>query len=349
MVKAAKQPEAKLAFVGDLMLGRLVSQHLRRRDPEWAWGDLIGLMQDADAVFGNLECSVTRFNGVWRRSPKTFHFRADPAMIDVLRAGNVRFVSLANNHALDCEEQGLFETIGLLDQAGIAHAGAGADGNAAAAPTFVRAGPLNVAALAVTDNMPEAGATETEAGVNYVAPDTEESGPSGADIQRARAGGADLVVVSAHLGPNMVIEPAPALRSYKRRLAARGADIVHGHSAHVIQGLERVTSALIMHDTGDFVDDYAVEPSLRNDLSFLFLVDAAKTGVKGVTLVPVRLYMAQVRLAPPTDADWICTRMQALSRAFGVTLERTPQGLRVEFPGNGGGPGALSKASEAAT
>lgn len=342
MVQAAKQ--ATLAFVGDLMLGRLVSQHLRRRDPEWAWGDVLGLLQDADAVFANLECAITHFNNTWRRSPKASHFRAELAMIDVLRAGNIRFVSLANNHVLDCEREGLIETIDVLDRAGIAHAGAGADGASAAAPAFFNVGPLKVAAFAVTDNTPETGATEGEPGVAYVAPDIEESGPAQAEIEHARAGGADVVVVSAHLGTNMIEAPSAAFRAYKRRLALRGADIVHGHSAHVVQGLERAARALILHDTGDFIDDYAVDPALRNDLSFLFLVDAAKDGLKRLRLVPVRLYMAHVRLAPSADADWICNRMRMLSQALGVALERTPLGLELDLAMNGaglGGPSAM--------
>jgi poly-gamma-glutamate synthesis protein (capsule biosynthesis protein) len=311
------------------MLGRLVNRYYRRHKSEWFWGDIIDLLQGADAVFGNLECAITTHESPWRRSPKAFHFRADPACIEALKAGNVRFVSLANNHALDFETAGLLDTIRHLDDAGIAHAGAGADAAQAAAPAFVRVGPLTAAVFAVTDNMAEARAEEHAPGLNYVRPGAEASGPSANDIARARARGGDLVVVSAHLGPNMVSAPSPALAAYKRRLAARGADFVQGHSAHVPQGLERVDGGLIMHDTGDFLDDYAVDPDLRNDLSFIFLVDADKHGLKRVRLVPVRLRVAQTNRAAPEEADWICTRMQERSRAFGAELLRTEEGLEL--------------------
>jgi poly-gamma-glutamate synthesis protein (capsule biosynthesis protein) len=33
----------------------------------------------------------------------------------------------------------------------------------------------------------------------------------------------------------------------------------------------------VLYDLGDFIDDYAVDPRLRNDLSLLFLVDSATT------------------------------------------------------------------------
>jgi poly-gamma-glutamate synthesis protein (capsule biosynthesis protein) len=322
---------ARLAFVGDLMFGRLVSQQLRRRDPEWFWGDALGLLKDADAVFGNLECAITTRDEEWRRSPKEFHFRADPACVDVLKAGNIRFVSLANNHALDFETHGLLDTIRHLDEAGIAHAGAGLNCDTAAAPAFIRAGPIQVAAFAVTDNMPEAGATEGEPGIRYVEAREDPSAPASADLDRARCGGVDLIVVSAHLGPNMVVRPSGRVRAYKRDLVARGADLVHGHSAHVVQGLERTAAGLILHDCGDFIDDYAVDPRLRNDLSILFLVEATKAGIERVRLIAVRLHMAQVRLAEPPQADLILGRVQMLSQEFGLEPVRTEEGLQLDF------------------
>jgi poly-gamma-glutamate synthesis protein (capsule biosynthesis protein) len=324
---------ATLAFVGDLMFGRLVDQELHRRDPEWFWGDVLGVLRGADAVFGNLECAVTTREEQWRRTPKTFHFRAHPACVDVLKAGNVRFVSLANNHALDFETAGLFDTIHHLEKAGIACAGAGADAQKAAAPALVRVGALTVAVFAVTDNMPEAGAAESDPGVCYVDAEGASGDPSASDIAAARALGADLVVVSAHLGPNMLVHPVPALRVYKQRLVASGADLVYGHSAHVVQGLERIGRALVLHDTGDFIDDYAVDEKLRNDLSFVFLVEATKAGFERIRLVPVRLYLAQTRLAAPDEAEWLCARMQDLSREYGVELARTEEGLSLELSG----------------
>jgi len=334
---APVHPDATLAFVGDVMLGRLVNRELQRRDPEWFWGDVLDLLKNADAVFANLECAITTSETRWRRSAKEFHFRADPRSIAVLKAGNVRFVSLANNHLLDFETRGLLDTIRHLDEAGIAHAGAGGNVTAAAAPAFVQAGKLTVAAFAVTDNMPEAAAGEASPGICYVDPQHEDSGPTQAAFAAARNAGADLVVVSAHLGPNMLDRPSPAIRAYKRRLAARGAHLIHGHSAHVVQGLERIGASLILHDAGDIIDDYAIDPDLRNDLSFIFLLDVTKSELRRVRLVPVRLYMAQVRHAPPDDAAWICNRMQALSRHLGVDLRRTQDGLQLDFSDNNTG------------
>ena len=46
----------KLAFVGDVMLGRQVSGWLREYGPDQMLGDVRPQLRRADAVFGNLEC-----------------------------------------------------------------------------------------------------------------------------------------------------------------------------------------------------------------------------------------------------------------------------------------------------
>ena len=92
-----------LAFMGDVMLGRGVNLELRQRSPETFWGDVLPLLRSVNAAIANLECAITAHEQPWSKTPKVFHFRADPAAVEVLRAGNIRCVSLANNHSLDFE------------------------------------------------------------------------------------------------------------------------------------------------------------------------------------------------------------------------------------------------------
>ena len=75
---------------------------------------------------------------------KAFYFRADPLVLDALKAGNFRCVALANNHMLDFGDQGLADTPKHLDAAGIAFAGAGADADEAMEPTVFDAGQTKV-------------------------------------------------------------------------------------------------------------------------------------------------------------------------------------------------------------
>ncbi len=314
------------------MLGRLVSAQLRKgRRPEICLGNLAALLNAADGVIANLECAITTHHQEWQRTPKVFHFGADPRAMEVLNAGNVRAVSLANNHILDFEIAGLNDTLEYLDQAGIAHAGAGRSEAEAFAPARFNLGDVNIALFAVTDNEAPFAAGSASAGTAYIdlTNAARAQQPSVAEIAQVRAAGAELVILSCHLGPNMVLEPSAAIRNYRRAAVDVGIDIVHGHSAHVVQGVERVGHSLLLHDTGDFLDDYAVEPEMRNDLSFVFVIETACAQLRRLTLVPVSLGCGEVHHANARESDYLCARTQQLSAKFGTDLFRTAEGLEL--------------------
>src|SRR5918912_3829972 len=136
-----------VALTGDVMLGRGVNETLSEVRPEEPWGDTLPLLLSADLRIINLECAVTEHERPWSRTPKVFHFRADPTTVDVLRAARVDACSLANNHTLDFEERGLLDTLAHLEAAGIRHAGAGRDEHEAASPTLLPALEERVALL----------------------------------------------------------------------------------------------------------------------------------------------------------------------------------------------------------
>lgn len=322
---------ARIAFLGDVMLGRLVSDQLRRgRRPESCWGDVAPLLQNCDGVVANLECAITSHDQPWLRAPKMFHFGADPMAVEVLKRGNVRAVSLANNHVLDFEVAGLLDTLENLDRAGIAHAGAGRSEGEAFTPARLRLGDLEVALFAVTDNEPAFAAKGNDPGTAYVDLDVPAPPlPIRAEIAADWRGGADLTILSCHLGPNMVTKPSPEIRDYHRKAAHHGFDIIHGHSAHLTQGVERMGGSLLLHDTGDFIDDYAIDPVLRNDWSFVFMLEADRSGPSRLALIPVILSFAEVHLAKPEEAGALCERMMKQSARFGTAFTRTAEGLEL--------------------
>ncbi len=320
-----------LAFIGDVMLGRLVNEQIPGRQPDAFWGSVLPVLRSADAVFANLECAITEHTRRWSRTPKVFHFRADPPAVEVLRAANIRFVSLANNHLLDFEEAGLLDTLRHLDAAGIKHAGAGRNLEEAMAPAMVDVAGFKVGVIALTDNEPPFAAQPDRPGTFFAAIDAAPEVIELVEerIAHLRREGADLVVLSLHWGPNMVAAPQRRFLTFARKMVGRGVDLIHGHSAHVFHGVELRDGRLILYDTGDFLDDYAVHPALRNDWSFIFLVEAGATGIRRLRMVPVRLGFARVDLATGAEFKDIVRRMRMLSADFGTTLEVTDEGLEI--------------------
>ncbi len=111
----------------------------------------------------------------------------------------------------------------------------------------------------------------------------------------------------------------------------RGVDIFHGHSAHLFQGVEQYKQGLILYDTGDFLDDYAVDPVLRNNWSFVFLVEVSNRGLYKLCLIPVFLSYTQVDLVKGEEFTAICQRMQFLCANFNTNIVQTAEGLEVNL------------------
>jgi hypothetical protein len=71
---------------------------------------------------------------------------------------------------------------------------------------------------------------------------------------------------------------------------------------------------------GDFLDDYAVDPVLRNDLGLLFLVTLDGGGPSRLEAVPLKLDYCYTRLADGEDARWIRGRFRSACAEFGTEV-----------------------------
>ena len=328
----------RIGLTGDVMLGRIVDEYQMRRPVTAVWGDLTDRLRALDGLFVNLECCLSTRGRPWRRTDRTFLFRADPDWaVPALDRAGVDCCALANNHVLDFEEEALLDTLDHLDDADIARAGAGRTRAEAFEPAAVSVGDLDVAFVSLTDNTPEYAATSTSPGTAYVEFDLEDEATRSVvrdTLARARAHDPDLVVASLHWGPNMVEAPPDRFRAFARWLVEAGVDVVHGHSAHVVQGIEVHRGRPILYDTGDFVDDYAVDRRLRNDRSFLFELSVSGAGIPvELVLSPTEIYDCAVHRAGPEAAEWLRDRMRELSAPFGTAFGRDGERLVLDLGG----------------
>jgi poly-gamma-glutamate capsule biosynthesis protein CapA/YwtB (metallophosphatase superfamily) len=311
----------KLALVGDVMLGRLVNQALRRKAPVFPWGDTLPILESADWRACNLECVISD------RKPsilpgKVFHFRSDARNIAVLTAARIDAVSLANNHTLDYGEEALADMLELLDQAGVGHSGAGRNFAEAMRPAVSRVGGLRIGMLACTDNEPGWAARPASAGLFYVPAGAadERTGPLLESVRRARSQ-VDLLIVSLHWGPNWGTAPPPTHVRLAKRLIEAGADVVFGHSGHVVRAIEIYRGKPIIYCAGNFIDDYAVDEIERNDQSFIFVLEIEQERIARVRLYPTVIDGFHASIAHGREADDILDRMRRLCERFGSCLK----------------------------
>jgi len=310
-------PKLVIGLAGDVMIGRGVDYVLSRKDYSYVWGNVLPALRTTDLNIVNLETTLTNSN---KKVFKTFNFKATPDKIKSLTEARITIVNLANNHILDFSEEGLAETIQTLNASGIKFVGAGKNVREAAKPVIILKNNISIGVLGYTDNEPGWKAGAFTGGVNYIniysKNDRNKVLLSIEQLQKET----NIVIVSIHWGPNMKEAPDKHLIDFAHEMTQHGADIIHGHSAHNFQGIEIYDQKLIFYDTGDFVDDYVVDPELKNDHSFFYLVELDKRGIIKAGLIPVLISNCQVNLATEEDYKWSLQRMQYLSAKFKTTV-----------------------------
>jgi hypothetical protein len=298
----------KLGLTGDTMLGRKVGVAIAESGPESLVAeDVVAVAREADLLVLNLECCISERGERWSDPEKPFFFRAPPAAAAMLRTLGVDCVTLANNHALDFGAEALLDTFEHLRAAGIDWVGAGADRERARAPAVFESDGLRLAVFGCSDHPAEYAAGAHSPGIAYGLEWLPQA------IKRADA---DAVLVMPHWGPNMAPEPLASIRRSADILSGAGAALVAGHSAHVFHGVEEGR----LYDLGDFLDDYAVDVQLRNDLGLLFLVDLDHEGPARLEAVPLKLEYCHTRLATGNDSELIGRRFHEACHVLGTEV-----------------------------
>jgi poly-gamma-glutamate synthesis protein (capsule biosynthesis protein) len=308
------------------MLGRGVAEHLATHPVRSLFGeDLLEVLAGTDGMLVNLECCISSRGSPW--PGRVFHFRAPPIAVDALTLLGVRWVTLANNHALDYGQAALLDTLEHLRRSGIAAAGAGENTTTARAPVRIDLDGTAMTLLSFTDHPLEYAAGPHRPGVAYA--DIHQGLPEwlGDTVRRLSRESAPLLV-SPHWGPNMTSYPPGYIRGAAADLRAAGTALIAGHSAHVFHGV----TDHVLFDLGDFVDDYATNPVLRNDLGLLWLLSVKDTVGTAVEAVPLHLGYCHTTLARGDDATWIRSRFRQACAALGTDVVDTDSGLLVRLP-----------------
>jgi poly-gamma-glutamate capsule biosynthesis protein CapA/YwtB (metallophosphatase superfamily) len=314
-----------VALAGDTMLGRSVARTLTRTPPEALVApEVRAALGEADLVVLNLECCISDRGRPWDAPGKPFFFRAPPRAVELLALLGTDCVTLANNHALDYGLDALADTLDHLATAGMAVFGASADLEQARRPTILATGELRVAVLGVTDHPADFAAGPDRPGVAFA--DLARQMPDWL-LQTVREADAEVVLVTPHWGPNMTSAPVGHVRRAATALVDAGATLVAGHSAHVPHGV----AGPVLYDLGDFLDDYRVDPRLRNDLGLLFLVTLDGRGPVRLEALPLKLEYCHTRLASGEDAAWMRRRFRSACAALDTTVEEEAGRLLINW------------------
>ncbi|MGW5386681.1 CapA family protein [Nocardia sp. NPDC003963] len=251
--------------VGDLVLDE--------PGPESYFAPSARLLRAADIAIGHIE--VPHSTSTVQASTDVPAPPADPKALEAVTDAGFDIVTLAGNHLYDVGTEGVLDTIRYSRAAGLKTAGGGANLAAAREPAVHEAAGWRVGVLSYNCVGPRVSwAASQKAGAAYVNVLThyelESATPGGpptvytfvapdslaqmkSDIRALRAE-VDIVVVALHKG----IGHTPAvLADYESPLAQSavdaGADMVIGHHAHIMRGIEMYRGKPIFHGLGNFV------------------------------------------------------------------------------------------------
>ncbi len=260
-----------------------------RQNPDECFALAAETLRTGDVVFCQLECNLTE-RGV--RLPQARHtHRSTRAAAAAFKKAGFTTVSFCGNHCMDWGPEGFFDTIGNLKGEGLSVVGVGADIHQARAPVIEEANGVKTAFLAYSSILPMSywaeekrpGCVPLRAHTVYEQIEHDQPGTPArihtfahagdlaalvADIKAARQK-ADAVVVSLHWGIHFV--PA-TLADYQREVAYAaidaGADLILGHHAHILKGIEVYRGKVIFYSLGNFAVDLRMTPEHAASKSF---------------------------------------------------------------------------------
>lgn len=319
-----------------------------------------GYLGQVDVAFTNLEVAIAPpGHSLTPRSASAVP--APPVVLDCLKSMGFNLLSLANNHSLDLQQDGIGVTIEQVRERGLAHAGTGADAAAAAAAGILDTPQGKVALVAMATGAsqladPETWAAPGRPGVNYL-----ELLPDGRlnpqhrnrilDAVRAAANESSLVIVYHHnhewgepvgsgLPPDRErrigrFETQPWSVDWAHELIDAGASIYVAHGDPSLHGVEIYKGKLILYGLGNYIFESVGGNDRYGPLAYMSAVATAEFSSGQLVSAAFRpLILSTVTqdgaprgapyLAEGAEAEVILFRLVDQSRRHGVTLEVDP-------------------------
>ncbi len=293
-----------IGFAGDTSF----THGLHGRDP---LGSIAAELAAPDVMIVNLETTVAEPE-VGKAIQKRFTFKSPPVTAELLASAGVDIAALANNHALDYGPDAVVRTIEILDAAGVASAGTGRSRDEAYAAHRFEVAGWDLAVLSfsrVPCDSPEPGESYIEE-VAWACPQFQELTKAAV----AAAADADFTVVMVHWGVQRELCPAAHQRDLATRWIESGADAVIGSHPHVLQGVEKIENAWVVHSTGNFAF-----PSARNASSYSAIFTLTVTAQEQqLAAIPIRIVDGRPVIA---DASRDGILEDLTERSFGYAFE----------------------------
>ncbi|WP_240259917.1 CapA family protein [Clostridium perfringens] len=214
---------------------------------------------------------------------------APTSSIEGFKSMKVDFLTLANNHIMDQDVQGLASTINLLKSNKILYAGAGANIKEASKPFFMKFENIKIGIYCCAEHEFSI-AEKDKAGANPF--DPLESLDHISQLKEE----SDIVIVLYHGGKEHYRYPSPALQKTCRKMVDKGADLVVCQHSHCIGCEENWKNGKIVYGQGNFLFDKSTSEYWETSLLIELSINT-KSLEKNIEYIPIVKIDNTVRLA----------------------------------------------------
>ena len=234
-IKGPKKDQHNIALLnfGDAMFDREVKNVMNQGiDPfEYIKGIEGNFLKGVDYISLNLEGPITSTNQCQKKS---YCFKFEPKIANLLSWNNINIVNLANNHIFDCYEQGIEDTKEYLDALGVDYFGQADLSNSYVVKEL---NEKKIAFLGIDQ-------TITPIAMDHFY-----------DLIKQLKEDNNYVVVNIHWGYEYSFSPSKIQKQTAYNLIDSGADVVIGHHSHVVQPVEIYNNRAIFYSLGNFIFD----------------------------------------------------------------------------------------------
>jgi poly-gamma-glutamate synthesis protein (capsule biosynthesis protein) len=247
-----------------------------REDPGSIFEHVTDILSRGDIAFCQLDAVLSE-----RGTPlpqARLPCRINPQTARAIKDAGFDVVSFASNHCMDWGREAFFDTINALEEEGLSVIGVGKNIEDARKPTIIECKDTRIAFLAYNSILPEGywadvdrpGCVPMRAFTFYeqiehdqpgtpcrvhTFPHRDDLNAMLEDIRKAKSQ-ADVVIVSMHWGIHFI--PA-VLADYQREVGRvaidSGADLILGHHAHILKGIEVYAGKVVFYSLCNFALD----------------------------------------------------------------------------------------------
>ena len=232
------------------------------------------ILSKDDLTMANLETTLSNETEKAEKYDygNNYWFNGKPEYANILKAGSIEAVNLANNHTYDYGQKGYDATCKALEDAGIDYFG-----YTKALHKELKGVKIGIAGFNQLGNV--------EQGLDMAEFKKEVAGM----VKQLREE-SDFVIVNIHWGKEYKYTPEESQKELAHLMVDSGADLVIGHHPHVLQPVEKYKDRYIIYSLGNFCFGGNKDPNDYDTAiyqqSFTFDSDNVLQTVAEPTIVP---------------------------------------------------------------